>query len=199
MSKFWDERFGREEYVYGKEPNLFLARELSKLKRGKIILPCEGEGRNAVYAASLGWEVRAFDASAAGKVKALRLAGEKGVIIDYVIGDARAVSYPENTFDCVAFIYAHFPAGQRRNIHEKAVSWLKPGGKLILEAFNPLQLQNDSGGPKDPEMLYTEKMISEDFGSLKIEWLKTLQVELSEGDFHQGKADIIQFTGVKKA
>ena len=194
---FWNERYSEKEYVYGEEPNVFFAEQVKNIKPGKIILPCEGEGRNAVYAASLGWEVNAFDSSEAGKIKALQLAAVKGVSINYTVYDANTITYAENSVDIVAFIYAHFPATIRKQIHQKAIRWLKPGGKLILEAFNPLQLQNNSGGPKELSMLYTEDMMKEDFAELKIEFLEAVQIELREGKYHEGKADVIRFVGIK--
>jgi SAM-dependent methyltransferase len=198
MSNFWNERYSEKEYIYGKDPNVFFEEQLSQLNPGTIILPCEGEGRNAVYAASLGWNVRAFDSSDAGKMKALQLALNKEVIINYVIDDAVTVTYPEDSADVVAFIYAHFPPSIRKQIHQKAIHWLKPGGKIIIEAFHPNQLQNNSGGPKELSMLYTEEMIKEDFEGSKIELLQTTQTILEEGKYHEGKADIIRFIAVKE-
>jgi len=198
MSDFWNERFSIKEYVYGESPNVFFAEQLGRLKSGSIVLPCEGEGRNAVYAAALGWQVNAFDSSEAGKVKALQLAEKKSVVIDYIVENAVAATYPENSVDVVAFIYAHFPPAIRKQIHQKAIGWLKPGGVIILEAFNPKQLNNQSGGPEDLPRLYSEEILKEDFESLKAEMMKSLQTELKEGKFHQGVADIIRFVGVKK-
>ena len=198
MKNFWNERYSEKEYVYGVVPNVFLAEQLKNLKPGKIILPCEGEGRNAVYAASLGWEVHAFDSSEVGREKALQLAKEKGVSINYAVDDATTITYAENSVDVVAFIYAHFPSTIRKQIHQKAITWLKPGGKIILEAFNPQQLQNNSGGPKELSMLYTEDMMKEDFASLNIELIKNLTTELSEGKYHEGKASIIRVVGIKR-
>lgn len=197
MNNIWNERYSNEEYVYGEEPNVFFAAQLNKLEKGIIILPCEGEGRNAVYAASQGWMVNAFDSSEAGKAKALQLADKKGVAIEYEIADAVAVNYKEGSVDAVAFIYAHFPPAIRNQIHQKAISWLKPGGKIIIEAFNPAQLQNTSGGPKDAAMLYTEEIIKADFQELEIELIQMLQTTLQEGKYHQGTADIIRFVGSK--
>jgi len=197
MLNLWNERYSKTAYVYGENPNAFFAEQLGRLKPGAIVLPCEGEGRNAVYAAALGWQVNAFDSSEAGKVKALQLAEKKSVTIDYLVEDAVTTTYPENSVDVVAFIYAHFPPAIRKQIHQKAMDWLKPGGAIILEAFNPMQLNNQSGGPKDLSMLYTEEILKEDFESLKVEIMKTLQTKLNEGEFHQGVADIIRFVGVK--
>jgi cyclopropane fatty-acyl-phospholipid synthase-like methyltransferase len=197
MSNFWNERYSDSEYVYGEEPNVFYAEQLSQIKPGFIIMPCEGEGRNAIYAALNGWKVNAFDLSEAGKIKANKLAHKKGVEIEYTIDDAVEITFPENTSDVVAFIYAHFPPAIRKTIHRNAINWLKPGGKIILEAFNLNQLQNSSGGPKEVGMLYTEDIVRDDFEGMKIEIIQTAQIFLQEGKFHEGKADVIRFIGVK--
>lgn len=193
----WNERYSGIDYVYGEEPNVFFSEQIQSLKPGKLILPCEGEGRNAVYAASIGWEVNAFDSSTVGRIKAMELANKKQVFVNYIIDDAAIISFPENNYDVVAFIYAHLPSDIRKPIHQKAMSWLKPGGKIILECFNPKQLNNLSGGPKDLSMLYTEDMLKEDFKELKIEMLQTESIVLNEGKYHQGVADVIRFVGAK--
>lgn len=197
MKEFWNERYSEKEYVYGIEPNVFFAEQIKDIKQGKMILPCEGEGRNAVFAARHGWDVYAFDSSEVGQKKALQLAQVNEVSITYAVDDATQISYAENSVDIIAFVYAHFPTAIRKHIHKKTISWLKPGGKIILEAFNPNQLHNNSGGPKELSMLYTEEMLKDDFADLKIEFIKNITTELNEGAFHKGKADIIQFVGIK--
>jgi len=198
MKNFWNERYSEKDYAYGEEANMFFAEQISNLLAGNMFLPAEGEGRNAVYAASLGWKVSAFDTSDAGKSKALLLADKKGVTIDYKVDDAVSIFYPDNNADVVAFIFAHFPPSVRKKIHLKAIQWLKPGGKIILEAFNPNQLNNHSGGPKELSMLYTEEMIRNDFEGLDIEILQSVRTRLNEGKYHEGIADVIQFVGTKK-
>ena len=83
-------------------------------------------------------------------------------------------------------------------MHQKAITWLKPGGKIILEAFDPKQLPNKSGGPKDLSMLYTEDMLRDDFSMLKVELLYSQQTVLKEGKHHDGIAEVIRFVGEKK-
>ncbi|MDX1604123.1 MAG: SAM-dependent methyltransferase, partial [Salinimicrobium sediminis] len=85
MQEFWNERYQREEYIYGKDPNEYLKAQLKNLTPGRILFPAEGEGRNAVHAAKKGWQVSAFDQSEEGRKKALRLAEAEGVEIDYTV------------------------------------------------------------------------------------------------------------------
>ncbi len=197
MSEYWNNRYAAKEYAYGEEPNAFFAEQLQILKPGKIILPCDGEGRNSVYAASCGWEVQAFDSSEAGKAKAMQLANKRNVHIEYVIEDAFTIKYLENSVDAVALIYAHLPVEVRARLYNQAIGWLKPGGRIILEAFNTNQLGNSSGGPKDLTMLFNEQIIQELFGTLQTELLQMVQIELKEGEFHKGPAEVLRFIGIK--
>ena len=198
MKKFWDQRYGREEFIYGISPNEFLKQELNKLPKGTILLPCEGEGRNAVHAAKEGWTVNAFDFSNSGKEKAEKLAEVNQVNINYEVADMAEKDYPESYADVVALIYAHFPPELRKTAHAKAIKWLKPGGILLLEAFNTRQINNDSGGPKKVELLYTEEMLRKDFESLQIDQIESVETTLEEGEFHKGKADVIRLIAKKQ-
>ena len=193
----WDERFSGEEYVYGTKPNAFLEEQLPLLNPGTILFACEGEGRNAVFAASLGWNVSAFDGSLKGREKALKLAEQNSVSIDYRIGDATEIEYPTESFDCIVFIYAHFPADIRTFIHQRALQWLKVGGTIILEAFNPEQIPRTSGGPKDITMLYTPEILMHDFADVDDIAISIETVLLDEGPLHQGKAEVIRMIAKK--
>ena len=68
MKHMWDDRYSTGQYIYGKESNGFFSTELRKRIPGRILLPGEGEGRNAVHAALSGWEVDAFDQSVVGLI-----------------------------------------------------------------------------------------------------------------------------------
>ena len=195
---FWDNRYAQEEMVYGNEPNAFFRQQLAAIKPGKILLPADGEGRNAVYAATQGWDVQAFDYSEAGKYKALKLADKFGVSINYQIANAEDFDCLPESCDAIALIYAHFPAVLRLSFHAKIYRWLKPGGKLILEAFHPNQLDGyPSGGPKDITMLYTAQMLEQDFSELTIDLLEEKEIELDEGPYHKGKGYVTRMVASK--
>jgi len=197
MNDFWNERYSAAEYAYGEDPNEFYRKQLLKLKPGKILFPAEGEGRNAVYAARLGWKVTAFDKSTEGRKKALELASKHNIEIKYLIEGFETIELPRESFDCIVLVYAHIHASFRTEYHRKLVSFLKPGGALIMESFSKEQLFKESGGPKNIEMLYSTKDMKTDFSDFsKLEIVKT-ETELSEGDFHRGAASVIRVLGTK--
>ncbi|MFZ1292032.1 MAG: class I SAM-dependent methyltransferase [Melioribacteraceae bacterium] len=85
MQNFGNERYSQEEFVYGIEPNRFFKENLVKFSPGKILLPAEGEGRNASFAAKLGWEVFAFDSSNVAMEKANKLFDSNNVKVNYFL------------------------------------------------------------------------------------------------------------------
>jgi len=196
-SEMWDERYANENFVYGIEPNAFFKGELYKLKVGRLLLPAEGEGRNAVFAASQSWQVSAFDLSGEGRLKAMELASKNQVEIDYEIAGFEDFTFENESFDCIALIYAHVPEEKRKVYHQLMTKYLKPGGVLILEGFSKTQLGKKSGGPGQIGMLFSKDNLLDDFSELKTIKMQELDVELSEGEFHQGTASVIRYVGRK--
>jgi SAM-dependent methyltransferase len=191
--QFWNERYAAAEYVYGTEPNEWFREQLSLLSPGRILLPAEGEGRNAVYAARTGWEVIALDLSEKGREKAMRLAAQANTFIQYHIADIRA--YPLETtgpWDVIGLFYAHFPPDFRAETHRRLAQALRPGGHLILEAFHPKQLERNSGGPKSLDMLYTLELLRDDFAGLTVLEAEKATIILNEGPGHTGPAEVVR-------
>jgi 2-polyprenyl-3-methyl-5-hydroxy-6-metoxy-1,4-benzoquinol methylase len=202
MKDKWDERYSGKEFAYGEQPNKYLKEKLNEISVGKILFPAEGEGRNAVYAASLGWKVSAFDFSKEGKKKATQLAEKHQVKIDYQVGELQSIKYQPNEFDAIALIYAHFPANKKSNHHKKLTSYLRPGGVVIFEAFskNHLKYVTENpkvGGPKDVASLFSIEEIESDFSNFEIIELSETVIELQEGLFHNGNGSVIRFVGRK--
>ena len=192
MRQRWNERFATEDYAYGTEPNAYFKAFIDSHTPGKILLPAEGEGRNAVYAAEQGWEVHAFDFSTEGQRKALRLAASRGVTITYQIADIGSVSLQSETFDAIALIYAHLHRDDRQRVHRRLLEALKPGGYLVLESFTPEQLKYGTGGPKNIDMLYDINDLREDFAGLQIIDAEERIIELSAGRSHNGKGSVVR-------
>jgi len=198
MKSIWNQRFSESDYAYGREPNQFLKEVLQNINSGKILFPAEGEGRNAVFAASLGWEVDALDFCEAGKVKAEKLAGEQNVKVNYWLEDLFDYIPKPNYYDVIALIYMHLDDKDlQSNMHKKAIKALKPGGKIIIEAFEKEQIKYNSGGPKNEELLFSLEDIVDDFIDIDFEFLSKETIILNEGKYHRGIASVVRFIGLK--
>ncbi len=193
MSDFWNERFSAAEYIYGTQPNDFFKQCIDALTPGTILVPGAGEGRDAVYAATLGWQVHAFDSSKAGREKALQLAAAHNVTIQYDLTDVRDFVAAPHSFDAIGITYFHLPTELRWPFHYQLGHILRPGGTLFMEMFTPAQLQHASGGPKDIDLLYTSTLLAADFKSMHILQNEEQEVTLSEGSYHQGIAHVVRF------
>jgi hypothetical protein len=164
----WNDRYSKEEFAFGVHPNDYLKEQLEKLPIGKILFPAEGEGRNAVFAAKLGWTVSAFDISIEGKNN-----------------------------------YAHFPADIKSSIHKTLDIYLRKGGYIIFEAFSKKHIDyitksEKVGGPKDIASPFSIDEIKSDFVNYEIMELVEKEIELSQGQFHNGKGSVIRFVGRKR-
>ncbi|MFN7261828.1 MAG: class I SAM-dependent methyltransferase [Cyclobacteriaceae bacterium] len=196
--EFWNNRYGQHPTVYGDEPNEFFKAQIKSVKPGKLLLPAEGEGRNAIYAASLGWTVTAYDFSEVAKAKTLERAASLGISrIDYQVYDLGKIKLPGKEFDAVALIYVHLPMELRKHLHLQCKQSLKTGGKLIFESFSKDQLKYNTGGPKDSALLHTMSDIHRDFADLRIDELEEKLLELKEGPFHSGPASVVRLTAFK--
>lgn len=200
--RLWDSRYGNPEYAYGKSPNLFFKAQLDRLPAGNILLPAEGEGRNAVYAATTGWNVTAFDLSEKGKEKADKLADECDVSIKYLVGDLEQLDFDKERFDVVGLIYAHFLADKKTILHKKLSTYLKKGGIIIFEGFGkknlPLVKANPKvGGAMDESMLFSTEELEADFPDFEIQLLEETETELKEGLYHNGTGSVIRLVGRK--
>ena len=193
----WNEKYQKTEFQYGTKPNDYIKQQLDGLPVGRILVPAAGEGRDAVYAAQLGWEVYAFDSSERAHDKALKLASEHKVQIHFTCEDATKVQYPITSFDAIVLTYFHLPAELRKTFHQQCIKWLKPGGVIILEGFHKNQLGNTSGGPKDINWLFDTQTLQEDFNDIQFLELVEKQRILDEGPLHQGLAEVVQMCGRK--
>lgn len=200
---FWNERYSDEEYVYGETPNKYLAEQLAGIKPGKILFPADGEGRNSVYAATLGWDTYAFDQSDEGKKKAEQLAQKLGVKISYEVASMPNVGYEPASLDAMALIFAHFPGKEKLEYLQQLSGYVKPGGLVIFEAYskNHLKYKKDNpkvGGPGDVDMLYTTNELQQCFPDYEVLQLEETELEIWEGKLHGGMSNVVRFVGRKR-
>lgn len=189
--EFWNRMFAQKHYTFGELPNQYFAAKLDELTPGKILLPGEGEGRNAVYSARKGWEVSAFDLSEAGRQKAEALAGKHGVSIRFKVGDVPDTLYQKEEFDCLALIFAQFMPDRRAMYHQLLSRYLKPGGYLIIAGHG----RHDD----DPvDMRYNLREIRTDFPDFEFKEAFQGIAEASEGHIISGPTYMMQVFAQKK-
>lgn len=192
----WDNRYSKPDFIYGLQPNEFLKQELLKLQPGSVLLPGEGEGRNALWAAQQGWEVTALDSSSVAQQKALGLLAQNNVTANYHVSDILHFECT-NQFDAIGLIYLHLHKSIQQQVAEKIVSLLKPKGWLILEVFDPKQIPLSSGGPKSLELFSTIKDLRILYKDLNIEHIDKHNIKLNEGTHHKGQAIVIRMLASK--
>ena len=193
----WDKRFSEPGYAYGTEPNRFLASVADRIPRGKVLCLAEGEGRNAVYLAGLGYQVTAVDTSTVGLAKAEALAHERGVSIETVNADLSEYPIEAGEWQGVVSIFCHLPPVVRAALHERCLRGLAPGGVFALEGFTPRQLELGTGGPKSRELLMELEIIRQELPGLRLEIGREIEREVVEGKYHGGIAAVVQILAVK--
>jgi SAM-dependent methyltransferase len=193
----WDERFSGLEYVYGTEPNDFLVSVASKIPQGKILCLADGEGRNGTYLATLGYDVVAVDGSSVGLAKTQKLAQAKQVEITTIHADLADFVIEPQAWDGIVSIFCHLPPDLRAKVYRQSVIGLKPNGVFVLEAFAPKQLQYNTGGPKNIDMLPALSTLQQELTGLDWEIARSVERDLDECRHHNGTAAVIQILGRK--
>ena len=192
----WEQRYAVDEYVYGTEPNDFLATTVAAVAPPGATALCiaDGEGRNGVYLAELGYEVTSVDMSASGMRKAAQLAGDRGVNLTTVVADVAEYDLGSSNWDLIVSIFAHMPPPVRAHLHARYAEALKPGGSLVLEAYTPDQIGRGTGGPPVPELTMTLAGLHDELVGLSIREGRELIRDVIEGPGHTGEGAVVQLT-----
>ena len=195
----WNERYSQQEYFYGTAPNAFLAAVHEKIPAGRVLCLAEGEGRNAVFLASQGYEVTAVDGSEVGLRKADQLAAEQQVSITTICADLADFRIASGQWDGIVSCYCHLPTGIRTPLHRRVVEGLRPGGVLVLEGFSKEQLSYGTGGPPSLDMLFSLEELQQELAGLEFIHAVTMERDVREGRGHTGLASVVQIVGRKPA
>jgi SAM-dependent methyltransferase len=189
---YWDERYSKAGFSYGTEPNDFLVSVADRIPPGPVLMLGEGEGRNGVFLAGLGYEVVAVDQSGAGLAKARQLADEKGVRIQTQQADLRDFPIQPEAWAGIVSIFCHLPPAIRAPLHAAAVRGLRPGGVFVLEAYTPRQYGRGTGGPPTPELMVSLDTLTGELAGLELLHAQELEREVREGTCHTGLASVVQ-------
>ena len=196
---FWDARYSAQEYIFGVEPNVFLAGQTALFRPGHRVLDIAcGEGRNSVWLAQRGCDVLGIDVSPLALKKAQRLAENKGVNVEFRLADVCDWQWNPATFDAVVCIFIQFAApSERTRLFEGIETALKPGGVVVLQGYTPKQVEYKTGGPPDAAHMYTREMLELAFARLQILHLLEHEDTLAEGTKHVGRSALIDLVARK--
>lgn len=198
MMNPWNERFQGEDYVFGTEPNVFIADMHKRLAlTGNALAIAEGEGRNAVFLAREGMNVTVWDYAESGLNKANKLAEASGVEIRTELVDLGEAQWTKEQWDEIICVFGHFPKELRTRTLEGVKTAVKPGGYFLTEVYSPYQIPYRSGGPQDPQFLYAPGDFLEAFADWRIVHFFMGEVVRQEGQGHQGLSHVLQFAGQK--
>ncbi|HEY4075066.1 MAG TPA: class I SAM-dependent methyltransferase [Herbaspirillum sp.] len=191
-SPHWDSRFSEPGYAYGEEPNDFVVEMCQAMHGGDALSLCEGEGRNAVYLARLGFRVTAVDFSEVGLAKARALADKHGVTINTIVADLADFDPGIGRWDLVLSIFAQPPSAVRQGLYRRMHQALRAQGKLVLETKVEANAAGDSRYP-GAQILGTE------MAPLRIAVAREQERELREGRYHLGLQRTAQIVAVNDA
>ena len=195
----WSTRYREagDDYLFGTEPNRFLAHHSALLQSGQTVLSvADGEGRNSVWLAEQGLEVTAVEISAVAVGKARKLAQGRHVAVNFLIADMLHGDWPSGelvgAFDWVVGIFIQFAGPAERERQFGAMKRAtRAGGGILLQGYTPKQLEYRTGGPSAVENLYTEEMLRQAFADWTIEELIEHEVDIEEGAAHKGRSALI--------
>jgi len=197
MSSMWDDRYSAPAYAYGTEPNDFLISVAGRIPSGPVLCLAEGQGRNAVYLASLGHDVLAVDQSPVGIARARELAASRGVTIATEVADLSNFIIEPGRWSGIIAIFTHFPPDLRARVFAAAAGGLAPSGAFVLEAYTPKQLEYGTGGPKDVSLLMSLDALRTELAGLRIEHGVETEREILEGEYHRGRSAVVQILAFK--
>lgn len=198
--EFWNERFGREGYFYGTNPNRYLASHIDTLPPRQVMLFLgEGEGRNALYACECGHTVTALDVAEIGLAKTALLAKNKGFDVSLIHTDLEQWN-PAQQYDAIMCSFLHLTEPLRSEVFAKAIHHLTSGGVFIGEFFSIYQFPKTTGGPKDADLLYTADALRAILETLPCNILELCEIDtqLQEGTGHNGLASVVQMKVQKR-
>ncbi|BCS34107.1 SAM-dependent methyltransferase [Luteitalea sp. TBR-22] len=196
----WDNRYRTDDYVFGTAPNDFLAEVATRIPAGRVLCLGEGEGRNGVHLASLGYEVTGVDGSEVGLSKARALAASRRVALATIVADLATFDLGEACWQGITSIFVHLPPALRADLYPRVVRALAPGGVFVLEAYTPRQHEIGGVGGPPPSLadwLLTLERVRAELPGLEVVIGRELDRDVNEGARHSGPSAVVQVLAVK--
>jgi SAM-dependent methyltransferase len=199
----WNERYADAGYRFGTEPSDFLVVQSATIPLGgRVLCLAEGEGRNAVFLARLGFDVHAVDQSEVGLAKAQALAAVHHVTLNTEVADLTGYVLGEGQWDAVISIFAHVPSAVRRAIHRQVPSALRLGGVMLLEAYTARQLTMPGiggPGPDQRDLFMSAADLATELAGLRMLRGQEIERDIVEGVAHLGQSAVVQWVARRES
>jgi SAM-dependent methyltransferase len=156
----WNQRYASAEMVWSLEPNEFVVEYLSDLPVGKMLDLGGGEGRNALWFASRGWQVENSDFSSVAVEKFMQRAEREGVTelcTGTVVDATNSESCVTKPVDLAVIAYLQIPAEDLAAAIDTAAKSLRSGGTLFGVWHARENIEHGFGGPPSPELNPTQE------------------------------------------
>lgn len=186
----WNKRYGSTPLLFPGEPSQVLIGLTGELLPGRALDLASGEGRNAFHLAREGWKVTAVDFSDVAAEKGKALADKLGLSVIWEIEDLTLYSPEPEAFDLVCIFYLHLPWEELSEVIRRASAALVPGGTLLVVGHDRSNLEEGTGGPQNPELLYTAEEITGVIGNLEIKEAGTQRHKVDHGSADQNAVQI---------
>ncbi|HKI74090.1 MAG TPA: class I SAM-dependent methyltransferase [Pseudomonadales bacterium] len=193
----WNERYAAKELVWSAGPNGRFVEEIAPLPPGTALDVACGEGRNAIYLAEQGWEVTGIDFSDVGIDKARRIAGQRGVTVNWLVGDVTEAPLAAGGYDLVSVLYLHTDPATRELWLPKVIAAVAPGGYFIYIGHDPANIEGGVGGPKDPAVLPDAATLGRYLGGFEIEFADVTERPVDQDPGHGGGSGVALDTVVR--
>jgi SAM-dependent methyltransferase len=162
--EFWDARYGSAEQVWSGNPNPRLVEQVADLAPGAALDVGCGEGADAIWLATRGWQVTAIDISPVVLARAARQAARVGAAVAERITwqqtDVLSWQPPLRQFDLVTAQYMHLSTLAREALHRRLAAAVRLGGTLLIVGHHPSDLETSLRRPHLPDFFYTPDQIT---------------------------------------
>jgi SAM-dependent methyltransferase len=177
----WDERHAAREPIESFEPDPTLIQEVGSLRPGRALDLGSGDGRNAVWLASQGWQVTAVDFSQVALDRGRALATARGVRVEWQLADLLEWSPVAGLFNLVTLFFIHLPPDERRDVYRRAAAAVAVAGTLLVVGHDRTNLEDGVGGPQDPEVLITPGEVVAGLAGFRVDRAETVRRQAQDG------------------
>jgi len=184
---FWEDRYtaaaASSSSVWSLEPNTWIASTIERLKPKTAVDLGAGEGRNALWLASLGWKVVAVDFSPAGLAIGRARGEHRRLEVQWVVADATTWVAPRPV-DLVVMAYLQLPHNHFVSALHNSLASLVIGGRLVMIGHDVDNLTQGTGGPQDVSLLNSVEQLRAAVASagVEIEIVECRQIRRTTAD-----------------